>query len=53
MKACEEHTLGQGRKDKTYVGMFDTANFYDFSIKYGNLEVLLVRETKLFRFDSE
>lgn len=32
---------------------FDTAKFYDFSIKYGNLEVLLVRETKLFRFDSE
>lgn len=53
MKACEEHTLGQGRKDMTYAGIFDTAKFYDFSIKYGNLEVLLVRETKLFRFDSE
>lgn len=53
MKACEEHTLGQDRKDTTSAGMFYAAKFYDFSIKYGNLEVLLVRETGnkiLFRF---
>lgn len=53
MKAREEHTLGQDRKDTTSAGMFYAAKFYDFSIKYGNLEVLLVRETGnkiLFRF---
>lgn len=47
MKKCEKHTLGQDQRDTTSAGMFYMAKFDDFSIRYGNLEVLLVRKTEL------